>query len=534
MNKQVTNFRKTRYVDIYQDNNFIKVKCINNETAPGILVKLYCDQNSIITLNMNITPKLDSGNIIVSILTYTHETIKNITVNSDIFNYEFQNNENQQIYIGILFSECNIDDIFEVHKFEISSNKNFNIIEDFSEHGYTDKCSYFMNDKIEVFGKNLDDKKYDIGIYDINGNIVEIISRDIKTNNNINNISWDTGFDYDKSFDFILKKSLQSGIYLIDNKIPFIIKNTDIVEFTILYPINTIHAYNTSGGKSLYYSFLTNPKSVKEKATSVSIHRPISGANNSINRCCSEFLKWIYNNKYTHNIITDIDLDMGEKINSNVLIIIGHSEYWTQNSRDILQNYINSGNHVINFSGNTLWWKVSYNKERTIINCDKSGTDTINFHILKMPTFNILGVDYLTGGYGILSQSGKSSSGCYTIIDEKSLLFKHTKLKNGDTIDVPTVEFDGIYCDENGILSNVYSIFKKTKLCAIGECVNCNKQKKNTGIICIKKNNDTGIVVNCCSMDWCGKAFKNKYIEQITKNILDIFLNQNPEEHIFD
>ena len=51
---------------------------------------------------------------------------------------------------------------------------------------------------------------------------------------------------------------MKSGLYLIENKIPFIIKTDELVDAMVIYPSNTINAYNNEG-----YSFYTNPRAHK-------------------------------------------------------------------------------------------------------------------------------------------------------------------------------------------------------------------------------------------------------------------------------
>ena len=103
-----------------------------------------------------------------------------------------------------------------------------------------------------------------------------------------------------------------------------------------------------------------------------------------------------------------------------------------------------------------------------------------------MPPYDLLGVDYHVGGFGILSNGGKKSSGYYKIIDTNSNIFEGTNLKVGDKFKVPTVEFDGIHCDKDGNLSDKYKDFKFVKLFAVGDCQYSNNINY-TGIICVKK-----------------------------------------------
>lgn len=516
-----------------------KIICQQDFSTPGVYVSLYakikCEYKFIINISKNIC---SGGHLLFWISDKNSKNIILKKINNNDIVFDFNSDNNEIINVGILFSGCETNDSFIMNNFVIHSNKNICFIDEVFINGYTNKFSYRYNEKITVYG--LCDKNYEniqicnVGVYDINGKIIDVIQANIKTDNctQQTDFKWKNGFGYNKSFSFTLKDII-SGIYLIDNKIPFIVKSQDKDNklFTIIYPINTSNAYNPQGGKNLYYSYLDDEPDPNNRAKYVSIHRPPHTNYYAIDKHSINFLKWIYNNHviYDYNLITDIDMDkyqLYSDIKTSNIIIIGHSEYWTQNARNILRDCIDNGINIVNLSGNTLWWRVKYNSDRTVINCDKTvgsknyKDSTTTFISLDKSPFDILGVSYEVGGFGILSGSGKATSGVYKIYDHECPIFKGTNLNNGDIIKMPAVEFDGIFCDEKGNLSSIYNSYYKKRLCALG---NCKKNDKNnvTGIICLKKTIASGIVINCCSMDWCGTCFK-EHVITITKNILDL------------
>src|SRR5690606_20039141 len=115
---------------------------------------------------------------------------------------------------------------------------------------------------------------------------------------------------------------LKSGMYLIENRIPFIIKTESPVDALVVYPSNTANAYAESGGKSLY--------SREGRPGKVSFHRPIPVE--SLSAVC---LKWFSTlPDFTVGFIADSDMDLYDNIvNAKVLVIAGHSEYWTREAR---------------------------------------------------------------------------------------------------------------------------------------------------------------------------------------------------------
>jgi hypothetical protein len=154
--------------------------------------------------------------------------------------------------------------------------------------------------------------------------------------------------------------SLKSGYYLLDNNIPIIIKgnlNSDIV---ILCCTNTDEAYSETGGYSFY-------NSNQNASTTLSFHRPIQRQG-----LMDGFLKWIWTTNYNINMISDMDMDDYSEIeHAKLLIIIGHSEYWTRQARINFDRFVDSGNSALILSGNTMWWQVRYSDDKTQLTCHR-------------------------------------------------------------------------------------------------------------------------------------------------------------------
>src|SRR5580765_1317105 len=97
---------------------------------------------------------------------------------------------------------------------------------------------------------------------------------------------------------------------------------------TVVYPSNTINAYNPAGGKSLYG--FNSSESMASMI--VSFLRPMDSLVEKEE--CIECLKWFPS--LTHikiNYVADIDLDDHLSLQSKVIVVIGHSEYWTRKAR---------------------------------------------------------------------------------------------------------------------------------------------------------------------------------------------------------
>ena len=278
-------------------------------------------------------------------------------------------------------------------------------------------------------------------------------------------------------------------------------------------------------------------------------------------------------------------MDEINNINKTKLLIIGgHSEYWTMKARNNLESIIINGTNILSLSGNTLWWCVDYADNNTKMVCirekqkiellkenikiQKDFSNTMEFcsienNYQKLSPFYILGVDYLIGGYGKCNSS--EILPYYNIVmDKNNVLLREL---HNDKIHLGYEEFDGIYTnikhinevnsnfdvcnimeieDINSVLNKLelhkqsYSIFKYKKLIMCGTIENPSASgiiKRFSGIIAVKKNDTSGIILNMCCMDWCHSIcfdsdVSGKDIKILTKNSIDILLGDSNK--IFD
>jgi N,N-dimethylformamidase len=83
---------------------------------------------------------------------------------------------------------------------------------------------------------------------------------------------------------------------------------------------------------------------------------------------------WLREQGYEFECITDLDLDEEPSLleRFGALIICGHNEYWTDRMRAGLEAYLDGGGRVLSMSGNTLYWRTSYDPETGIIESRKT------------------------------------------------------------------------------------------------------------------------------------------------------------------
>lgn len=82
---------------------------------------------------------------------------------------------------------------------------------------------------------------------------------------------------------------------------------------------------------------------------------------------------WLTQSGYPFECISDAELDADPTLLSRflVLVICGHSEYWTSSMRDAVQSFLSGGGKVLSMSGNTLYWRVSTDHARTALEARK-------------------------------------------------------------------------------------------------------------------------------------------------------------------
>jgi hypothetical protein len=85
---------------------------------------------------------------------------------------------------------------------------------------------------------------------------------------------------------------------------------------------------------------------------------------------------WLAAEGYPYEVITDTDLHAEPELLKNfaALMIVGHSEYWTDSARDGVAAYLAGGGQVVSLSGNTLCWRTTFNEDLTVLESRKALT----------------------------------------------------------------------------------------------------------------------------------------------------------------
>ncbi|MQS39943.1 N,N-dimethylformamidase beta subunit family domain-containing protein [Streptomyces katsurahamanus] len=135
----------------------------------------------------------------------------------------------------------------------------------------------------------------------------------------------------------------------------------------ILYKKSTFtrHAYNRSDNEGLprASSLYDNPVYQEggdggRRGHKLSLHRP--GGVIDLAYWDAPFIAWLERSGYAVEYCTDLDLHEDPELLApyDLLLSVGHDEYWSQAMRDQVAAHVRGGGNVAFFSANTCWWRV--------------------------------------------------------------------------------------------------------------------------------------------------------------------------------
>jgi|GEM_PF-1346735 len=365
-----------------------------------------------------------------------------------------------------------------------------------------------------------------------------------------------TGCGWDATTTFAVPANWPSGYYAASfqtafgvRRIIFIVRSATpgaLSKTVIVAATNTYQAYNSFGGESLY------PSDDPDRATHLSFDRPFA-ASAGLGRFDgweSLFLHWMTSEHRAYEVISDNDLeDPTILAHYNLVVFVGHSEYWTSTARQNLETYSHNGGHIAIFSGTTMWWRVRYeNNGRLMVGYKDALRDplydtnpslvTTNWWAdpLYNPENRIVGTSFRFGGYAnrdpevlydLLPLEQRTG---FFVADPTSWAFSGTGLTKGQEFgkEVAGLEVDGaLYnCNTNGdILGPDGSDGTPLNLHIIAE----TPATEGHGIIGYYTNSAGGMVFNAGSQEWATGLATDPVVQQITRNVLNRLGTGQPE-----
>ncbi|MBX3443646.1 MAG: hypothetical protein KF774_14660 [Planctomyces sp.] len=310
---------------------------------------------------------------------------------------------------------------------------------------------------------------------------------------------------------------------------------------------NTYNAYNNWGGGSLYgYHGRANLQGNR-----VSFLRPSASQFAAWER---PFVAWAEKNGYELDYCANSDLEQLPDLlkNYQLVLSVGHDEYWSAGMRDKLEAFIGRGGNVAFFSGNTccwqvrpedngtalLCWKQAFNMDPVFREKDKSKLSTLwSHHLVGRPENQLTGVGFLWGGYHLSHGQFMDGKGAYRVHDPDHWIFAGTQLKQDDEFGamhtIVGYECDGCELEwKDGIPSPTHrdgtpETFEVLATCPArwhpDDCEWYDQwEPGRTGNACLGVYTRGGTVFTAGSTDWAhGLRGGDLVVEQITKNILN-------------
>lgn len=252
---------------------------------------------------------------------------------------------------------------------------------------------------------------------------------------------------------------------------------------------NTWHAYNDFGGANLYTGatqvsltrpmsrgYLHKPPGPGRRVTALHPPDPQLSAHvgylqlNHLSPWAGSagwpdweepFLAWAERDGFAVDVCTNADLeDHPELLDDHQLLLsVGHDEYWSSGMRDTVEAFTAHGGNVAFFSGNTSLWQVRLEDHTTgddgasgpaetmvgykgqfrkdpVYDTDAHATLTSIWsdHTIGRPENLMTGVSFTRGGYHRIGKRVTNGAGGYTLHRADHWIFDGTGLDYGDVL----------------------------------------------------------------------------------------------------
>lgn len=439
--------------------------------------------------------------------------------------------------------------------------------------GYTDKVSYYPGDTVYV-SISIDIPLFELKLYypQVDLNPIQVIANVVGKIQAVPDSAYWYGCGWDTTLSLVIPPSWKSGVYIgefstltnIKKRVIFIVKNP-AMQNDILFVIstNTYQLYNNFGGKSGYDYNSTSGK----RCYKMSFQRPYGGLGDGFftdvpyNRDPNRYApksgweaiagSWLEKNKYKVDYCSDTDLDSTQNIldRYKVVLIVGHSEYWSIGMRNKAEYFLSQGGKIVILSGNTCWTQVRYENDFHTIVCYKDPVLDPLYHVqdslvtgrwpyppLNRYSNKLTGVNWEEGGVvnyvdnNIRILPADSGYGGYVIFNAGHWIFEDTKLLSLDTLGrdnaIVGYETDGykkIYWND-GFPSGFIGPYR-FRILGIHPAMNFDGTRRGYATMGIFFNDNGGATFNGATTNWAHGLVKDRNVQSITKTVLNHFID---------
>jgi hypothetical protein len=363
-------------------------------------------------------------------------------------------------------------------------------------------------------------------IFNIDNSIIDSFTVDVKTQSYENNICvYARGLGYKNATSYSTNK-LAAGVYFLEKKIPFIISDTfKKSDITIIFPFLNMQTENNFGGKSLFPYNSNNEVSSDE----ISFERPAI-----IDSSIVKFTQWILNNfkQYRIKIITEIELEDVNQLQTKLLIIYGNSSFWTLKARKNFDAFLKSGGNVLAISTYIMNNRFEYSSKKSMLFRNKLSEHRYpespsiksywNDRNNKYPNYESIGATYEIGKNTVEFNSLKAR---FVIKEPVHEIFKGIS----DSIEFPTTVSNAIQYDIHPVNNQPVSIdtfgqFQSKKILAY-TYRKYYSLKTLSGFFEFQKTNTSGKILLLGNSELTNQKYlKIKPNEQVIKNSINYLL----------
>ncbi|MEM7091917.1 MAG: N,N-dimethylformamidase beta subunit family domain-containing protein [Actinomycetota bacterium] len=164
------------------------------------------------------------------------------------------------------------------------------------------------------------------------------------------------------------------------------------------------------------------------------------------------FVEWAHAEGFEFDLAINADLETVPELldDYDVLLSVGHDEYWTRGMRDAADRFVEAGGRWAIFSGNTCFWQVRIDHDTGVMTGYKGSArrhdpvvDTPDHHLMTTtwsdprinhPETTTTGLTFSRGGYHRIGDAVRDGTGAYRIHEPDHWAFADTGLAEGELL----------------------------------------------------------------------------------------------------
>ncbi|MDQ6526376.1 hypothetical protein RB608_22335 [Nocardioides sp. LHD-245] len=161
------------------------------------------------------------------------------------------------------------------------------------------------------------------------------------------------------------------------------------------------------------------------------------------------FISWAEREGFAFDYAVSSDLELRPEIlqGRQLVLSVGHDEYWSAGMRDTMEDYIAGGGNAAFLTGNAVFWQVRLEDDGRAMTCYKYAAPTADpergtplqsgmwsDRVVGRPENRLTGVSFTRGGYVRAGQATPRGSGGYHVWRPGHWVFEGTDLRYGDLL----------------------------------------------------------------------------------------------------